>query len=72
MTKNHPDAAGFQFHVQFHVTDWAPVDRGEDLSSLRYLDSTPPRWECQKYVYSPSRTSHARTHAFLPLQGYKV
>ncbi|XP_041369947.1 uncharacterized protein LOC121383915 [Gigantopelta aegis] len=61
--KRFPDAAGFLFHVQFHVTSWGRHAH-HDVFFLDYQRSTPPRWECEKYIYLPERTHLAHTHSF--------
>ncbi|PVD22529.1 hypothetical protein C0Q70_18343 [Pomacea canaliculata] len=68
----YPDAAGFYFWTEFFVYDWGPENNNSDITIFRYLNSTPPRWECKKYVYLPNRVSQARTHAFTPRSPYRT
>lgn len=64
------ELAGAYFLVQFFVDEFGPEDVDAPLHVLRFLKSTPPRLECQKYAYIPSRTSQCSTHSILPHDGF--
>ncbi|KAK6177900.1 hypothetical protein SNE40_012772 [Patella caerulea] len=66
-TSENPRAAGFYFHVQFHLENWGRYRNDTDMFFQQYLRSTKPRWECQKYIYLPSRVVSAIVHYFTPI-----
>ncbi|XP_050397543.2 uncharacterized protein LOC126815703 [Patella vulgata] len=66
LTSESPNAAGFYFHVQFHLENWGRVRTDSDIYFQQYLKSTKPRWECEKYIYIPSRTKSTTIHSFQP------
>ncbi|XP_059143258.1 uncharacterized protein LOC131930691 [Physella acuta] len=68
--KQHPQSAGFYFFTQFFLTTWEPTNPEENLMVKRYRKATPPRWECYKYVYLPSRVYTSLTHEFFPKSYY--
>ncbi|XP_025100823.1 uncharacterized protein LOC112568038 [Pomacea canaliculata] len=66
----NPVLAAAFFHVQFFVEEFGPEDKDAPLHVLRYLKSTPARWECQKYTYIPARTNQGTTHSVSPYPGF--
>ncbi|PVD21580.1 hypothetical protein C0Q70_17378 [Pomacea canaliculata] len=66
----NPRLAAVYFHVQFFVEEFGPEDKDAPLHVLRYLKSTPARWECQKYTYMPARADQGSTHSISPFPGF--
>ncbi|XP_071090088.1 uncharacterized protein [Haliotis cracherodii] len=72
LSKEHPDAGAYYFYQQFHITDWGPSHPNNTLTTMRFLQTDPPRWESQKFVYIPDRTTYGRTHEVFVKSGYST
>ncbi|KAK6174372.1 hypothetical protein SNE40_017662 [Patella caerulea] len=64
LRKENPRAAGFYFYVQFHLEEWGRYRNDTDIFFQQYVTSGKPKWECEKYIYIPSRVYTARIHSF--------
>ncbi|XP_050398560.1 uncharacterized protein LOC126816285 isoform X1 [Patella vulgata] len=70
LTSENPTAAGFYFYVQFHLENWGRYRNDTDIFFQQHLRSAKPRWECEKYIYLPSRVVTAIFHSFTPVSSF--